>query len=277
MEELFDVVRLTALVCVHNQEAALSQCLRRLSFCDEIVVVADRCTDRSAEVARRQGAVVISGIFPLESQRKAAGLDAATGDWILEVFPDEQVSSALAWEIRATLKMRPPGDWYQVPVHNYIGDDLVRHGWTGAVSAVRAPRLYRPGAKRWKASRVDEAVMTAPPAGALKGALRRDLAQNSADLVQRLSALAALKAEDLADARRADALPRALARGAYEFGRAYLACSAWREGRLGFLAALTGGLYPVLAHLRAREVLDARAAAAAAPAPRPEVVGIGAR
>ncbi|MDB5453539.1 MAG: glycosyl transferase, partial [Caulobacteraceae bacterium] len=92
------MVKLSALICVQNQEAQLSQCLRKLSFCDEIVVVADRCTDRSQEIARRHGAVVISGIFPLESQRKAAGAEACTGDWILEIEPDEIVGSALAWE-----------------------------------------------------------------------------------------------------------------------------------------------------------------------------------
>jgi hypothetical protein len=39
------------------------------------------------------------------------------------------------------------------------------------------------------------------------------------------------------------------------------------------------GLYPLLSHLRAREVLEARRNLAAAPLPahRPEVVGIGAR
>ena len=67
------MARLSALVCVQNQDAQLSDCLRKLSFCDEVVVVADRCTDRSQDIARRQGAILIDGIFPLESQRKAAG------------------------------------------------------------------------------------------------------------------------------------------------------------------------------------------------------------
>lgn len=268
--------KLTALVCAHNQESELSQCLRRLSFCDEIVVVADRCTDRSAEIARRHGARIVSGIFPLESQRKAAGLEAATGDWILELQPDEQVSSALAWEIRATLKMKPVGDWFELPVNNYVGDDLVRHGWTGVLSAMKSPRLYRPWAKTWSGGRVGRSRMTGAPAGALKGALRRDLAANTSDLIQRLNAACALAAEDLADAERAGRLGTMIARGVAGFLAAYVGRGGWREGRLGFLVATTAALHPILTHLRAREVLEARARALAA-ASRPQVVGIGAR
>lgn len=38
----------------------------------------------------------------------------------------------------------------------------------------------------------------------------------------------------------------------------------WREGEMGFLIALMAALYPVLSHLRARELLQARAAQARA-------------
>ena len=275
------VVRLTALVCVQNQEAQLSLCLRRLSFCDEVVVVADRCTDRSQEIARRHGAVVVPGIFPLESQRRTAGLAAASGDWVLEVEPDELVDSALAWEIRATLKMRPEGDWFEVPIDNYVGDELVRQGWTGLLGAERAPRLYRPGAKRWKAQRLDDgAMVSGKPAGALKGALRRTVGEDIGAVVNRLNRLTALTGEDLVDADGQRGPVAGLAWGLGQFVRSYVARGGWREGRLGFLVALMAGLYPVLAHLRAREILEARGRALAAAREdvrRPAVVGLGAR
>ena len=87
------MIRLSAFVCVQNQDVQLAECLRKLSFCDEIVVVADRCTDRSREIARRAGARIIDGIFPLESQRKAAGAEACTGDWVLPGRPRPRTSS----------------------------------------------------------------------------------------------------------------------------------------------------------------------------------------
>ncbi len=277
------MVRLSALVCVQNQDAQLSECLRKLSFCDEVVVVADRCTDRSQEIARRHGAVVIDGIFPLENHRKQAGVDACTGEWILEIDPDELVDAALAWEIRCVLQMRPAGDWYELPIDNYVGPALVRDGWAGGLSARLEPRLYKRGLKAWEPRRLNApAVLAGQSGGALKGAIRRSLGRDVGGLVERLNRLAALAAEDLADARADSgaktAVPGGVARGVGAFLKGYVAKGGWREGRLGLLVAMLSGLLPLLAELRAADVLEARRAALAEPA-RParirEVVGLG--
>lgn len=275
------MIRLSALVCVSNQDSTLADCLRRLSFCDEIVVVADRCTDRSQEIARRAGAVVIDGIFPLESQRKSAGLELCSGDWILEIEPDEFVDPALAWEVRAALQMRPAGDHFEIPVDNYVGSTLVRHGWAGGLGVASSVRLYRRGVKHWKPQRLHGGVTLAgAPAGALKGALRRTVGRDIGEMIDRLNRLTALNAEDLADACDPGKLGSGVLGGARQFLRSYLARKGWQEGRLGFLVALMAGLYPVLSHLRAREVLESRRNAMFAEPRRGqvrEVVGFGAR
>ena len=47
---------ISALVVVRNEEARLDACLASLRAADELVVVLDRSTDRSAEIARAHGA-----------------------------------------------------------------------------------------------------------------------------------------------------------------------------------------------------------------------------
>ncbi|TAJ70659.1 MAG: glycosyltransferase family 2 protein [Phenylobacterium sp.] len=275
------MVRLSALVCVQNQDARLSECLRKLSFCDEIVVVADRCTDRSQDVARRQGAIVIDGIFPLESQRKAAGVEACSGDWILEIDPDELVDAALAWEVRAVLQMRPAGDWYELPIDNYVGETLVREGWAGALSSRAEPRLYKRGLKAWEPRRLNApAVMAGRSGGALTGAIRRSLGRDVGGLLERLNRLTALAAEDLADAGRPVNLASGLLAGAATFLRGYVGRGGWREGRVGLLVAMLSAMFPVLSQMRASDVLEARntAVAEATRASRMrDVVGLAAR
>lgn len=273
-------VRLSALVCVQNQDAQLAECLRGLSFCDEIVVVADRCTDRSLEIARRAGAEVVTGIFPLENQRKMAGLAACTGDWILEIEADERVDSALAWEIRATLKLGARGDYFDLPVHNYVGDAAVRQGWIGGLGETSAVRLYRPGVKQWQARRRDAGqVVAGRAAGSLKGAIRRIRGRDVNDLVESFNRLTALRAEDLADICQPGRLAPAVVGGLGAFCKSYLVRAGWREGGVGLFLALLAAVYPVASHLKAKETLSARLRAVAKPQRgyAGEVVGIAAR
>lgn len=263
----FHVVKLTALVCVQNQDTQLSDCLRKLSFCDEVVVVADRCTDRSQDIARRNGCVVIDGIFPLESQRKAAGAAACTGDWILEVEPDELVDAHLAWEIRAVLQMRPDGDHYELPIDNYVGETLVRDGWAGSLSARREVRLYKRGLKSWEARRFSAPATVSGRSGrALKGAVRRILGRDVGGLVERLNRLTALAAEDMADRKRQPWAVSSLAAGAGVFLQGFVLRGGWREGRMGLLVATLSATFPLLAQMRAGDVIQARKAAVAAEA-----------
>ena len=256
----------------------MSACLRALSFCDEVVVVADRCTDRSQDIARRQGAKLIDGIFPLESQRKAVGLEACSGDWILELDADEVVDRALAWEIRAVLQMKPLADCYELPIDNYVGDILVREGWSTGLSVARAVRLYKRGMKAWRPRRIDDgqALEGAVP-GQLKGAIRRNLGGNIGGLFERLNRMTGLAAEDLADNSELPAKSVGVLTTVRAFLGGYVARGGWREGRLGLLVALLNAMYPVVTQMRAREVLEAREAArveAARPTRVRGVVGL---
>jgi glycosyltransferase involved in cell wall biosynthesis len=253
-------VKLSALVCAHNDELRLTDCLRGLEFCDEIVVVADRCTDRTQEIARYFGARVIDGIFPLESQRKVAGVAVCLGEWVLEVETDERVSPALAYEVRAAIHGRPGGDWFHLPIENFIGETLVRRGWGEAFGAEEAPRLYRRSIKRWKAGRLAPAVtLDGRAAGALETPLQRRADSDVGQMIVRLSKQTWLRAQDIADAGTPGRLIDDVARGLGRFWTSYVWRQGVREGELGFLISLMAGLDPILSGLRAREILRARA------------------
>ena len=246
---------LSGLVCVHNEEVRLAECLTRLAFCDESVVVADRCTDRSEAIARKMGARVVSGIFPVEGLRKEAGVAACRGEWIVELDADEAVTPALAREIRETIARTDAGDWYQVPVDNFIGAQLVRHGWGGSFGASSVARLFRKGVKSWKSERVHPGTTFAGVyGGRLTHAILHKVDDDIADMVQRLNRYTALRGQDLADSGKIKSLWDDLFRGVRRFYKCYVSRKGYKEGDMGFLIALMAGLYPVLSNLKAREI-----------------------
>jgi glycosyltransferase involved in cell wall biosynthesis len=254
------MVKLSALLCVHNEEARLPACLARLAFCDEIVVVADRCRDRSETIARDYGARVVTGIFPLESQRKQAGIEACAGEWIFEVDADELADEDLARSVREVVDGDAQASWYQVPVDNYVGDQLVRRGWGGSFGTSSVARLYRRGAKFWKPQRVHPGVtFEGVFGGSLQGALHHMVDDDIADMVDRLNRYTALRAIDLAESGKKMGLADNVFRGVRRFYKCYVTREGHKEGQLGFLIALMAGLYPILSCLKARELLAARA------------------
>ena len=100
--------KLSVALCVHNEAAQLADCLETLTFADEIVVVLDRCTDASKEVAKKFAARTVEGAWQLEGPRRHAAIDLCSGDWILEVDADERAPQALGQEIRHTIENAKP-------------------------------------------------------------------------------------------------------------------------------------------------------------------------
>ncbi|HEY0437009.1 MAG TPA: glycosyltransferase family 2 protein [Phenylobacterium sp.] len=256
------MAKLSVVLCVHNEERRLGRCLEALSFADEIVIVLDRCTDRSRAIGEAYGAVMVSGVFPLEGPRRAAGQEAAGGEWILELDADEIVGPALAAEVMGALD-DPAVGWRKVPVDNYIGERLIRHGWGGAFGTTLAARLYRRGTKRWGGERVHPAVWFDAGQGAnLTAAIRHQFGENVSDVFARLDRYTDLKAQDLREHGGKAGVADNARRGLQRFLKCYFKRGGWREGGWGLLISLMAGLYPLISALRVE--LEAPAARAEA-------------
>ncbi len=254
--------KLTAIVCAHNEERRLGACLDRLAFADEIVVVLDRCTDRSRSIAEQHGAIVVSGVFPLEGPRRAAGVEAASGDWILEIDADERVGPDLALEIRGAVQTASQSGscrYMKVPVHNYVGDRHIRHGWGGSFGTTLAARLYRRGSKRWGGERVHPKVWFDGAEGPrLTCGLRHQFGDNISCVLHRLDRYTELRAADMREHGGKTGVADNARRGVQRFLKCYIKRGGWKEGGWGLLLSLMAGLYPLIAALRAQ--LDAQPA-----------------
>ena len=245
-------MKLSALVVAHNEEARLAACLERLAFADEIVAVLDRCTDASREIALAHKARLVEGAWELEGPRRNAGIDACTGDWILEVDADEHVTPELAAEIRRTIEASRDAV-HLIPVDNWVGARLVRYGWGASFGKGAYPGLFRKGAKRWGNERVHPRLaLTGARGPMLTARLQHYLDRDLSDMIRRFDRYTSARAQDLREAgdigSGADNVRRIFSR----FWKCYVARRGWREGGLGFLIAVLAGLYPYVSYLKAK-------------------------
>ncbi len=244
---------LTALVVAHDEEAQLADCLERLGFADELVVVLDRCGDGSKAIALAHGARLVEGAWAVEGDRREAGIAACTGPWILEVDADERVPAALAGEIRQVVAASA-FDRRLIPVDNYIGARLVRHGWGASFGKAAYPGLFRKGTKTWGRQRVHPKLAFAGRQGpTLENRLVHHVDRNISDLLKRLDSYSTARAQDLRESGELarQSLAGNTRRMAGRFLKCYVARRGYREGGYGVVIAICAGLYPLISYLKA--------------------------
>jgi glycosyltransferase involved in cell wall biosynthesis len=166
--------RISACLIVQDEQERLPAALASLSFCDELVVVDGGSRDRTVEFAREAGASVIESPWPGYAIQRNVALDAATGDWVLEIDADERISPRLRASIEALLTDPPAMDVAIFALRNeFLGGPL---GPSAKYPTYRA-RLFRRGAYRHDEARaVHEGIELRERPAILDGDLEHILA-----------------------------------------------------------------------------------------------------
>ena len=244
---------LTAVVVAHNEEEHLDGCLSSLGFCDSIVVVLDRCTDGSEQIAKRYADELVIGAWEgPQGPRRHAGLDLVRDGWVLEVDADERVTPQLAAEVLEAVRDVSSTAYYLVPFDNYVGAHLIRHGWGAYFGVSASARLFKAGTKRWGNERVHPSVHLEGERRYLKERMVHYVDRDISDMMARFDRYTRARALDLKESGDIGTLPRNVVRVFSRFYKCYVRRGGWKEGHWGFLVALMAGLYPLLSHLRAR-------------------------
>ena len=97
--------KISVLLVVHNEEKQISECLEKLYFSDEIVVILDKCTDNTLRIVKKFTNKYFSGSWEIEGDRRNYGIEKCKNEWILEIDADERVDLNLSKEILYTIKI----------------------------------------------------------------------------------------------------------------------------------------------------------------------------
>ena len=107
-------MRLSIVIPAFNEERVIEDCLESISMslggnhdgeCTaEIIVVDNNSTDRTADLARQAGAMVVFEPINQIGRARNAGAAAATGEWLLFLDADSLLSAELLADIMAMIK-----------------------------------------------------------------------------------------------------------------------------------------------------------------------------
>lgn len=151
---------LTAVILTFNEELHLERALASISgFTNEIFVIDSFSTDKTIEIARKHGAIVLQNKFINQAQQFQWALDNApiSGSWILRLDADEIIEPDLATEITQKLpSLAPDIVGINLKRKHIFMDRWVKHG--GRYPLVML-RIWRKGYGRIENRWMDEHIV----------------------------------------------------------------------------------------------------------------------
>ncbi len=157
-------------IATYNEEANIKRCLEAVhDWVKEIIIVDGHSSDKTLSIAKEFSKVkTISttnkAIFHINKQM---AINAAKGDWILQLDADEVVTPSLATEIQNTLPQTKFNGFWIKRKNYFLGRFLTK----GGVYPDPTIRLYRNGLGRLPCLDVHEQAVIDGPVGWLKNDL----------------------------------------------------------------------------------------------------------
>src|SRR5512133_1778935 len=245
-------------VIARDEAPNIERCLRSLQWTDSLLVVLDdRTTDATAEIAALCGARVESQRFMDFARQRNAALDIAIADWVLFVDADEEVTPELADEIRSVTELGGAAGFW-IPRRNILFGHWVRNaGWSPDYQL----RLLRRAHSRYREDRTVHELVDLDGKGAY---LSNPLTHyNYATLGQFLSkqrVYSSMEADDMFR-RGVRVKPQNFVLQPWrQFWRRYVTLRGYRDGWLGFMLSVLLAYYELRTYLRLFSLPSSKAA-----------------
>jgi glycosyltransferase involved in cell wall biosynthesis len=225
-----------------NEAANLPRTLKSITWAQEVVIVDSGSTDATREIAEAGGARFFAEPWKGFGRQKNSAIARATGEWVLSLDADEEVSAALAGA-------------YRIPRLNHFLGRPLRHGGYWPDPKLR---LFRKGAAEFEESAVHESMRATVPVGQLKRPLIHHCYPTLADYIEHMNRYSGLAAAKLAADGRAGLGTaaftwNALLNPAATFAWNYLFRLGFLDGREGFLQHLNHSVYILWKYAKAWE------------------------
>jgi glycosyltransferase involved in cell wall biosynthesis len=135
---------LTVIIPTFNEENYIEDCLRSVSFADQIIVIDSYSTDGTLAIVKKFNCEVIQRKFDNFSNQKNEAIKAAKGNWVLFVDADERVTEKLKIEIEKTINNRKH-DAYKIRFPHFYMNRFLYHTENKVIRLVKSQQIHFEG------------------------------------------------------------------------------------------------------------------------------------
>lgn len=244
--------KLSVAIATYNEEENISRCLESIkNLADEIVVVDGSSTDKTVEIAKKYGAkVLVTDNPPIFHINKQKAIDQCSGDWILQLDADEEISLQLAKEIKKIIANHQPVAFY-LKRKNYFLGKWMRGGGMYPDPVIR---FFKKGKAYLPCKSVHEQMKVGGKVGTLKNEMLHFTAPTLSRYLTNANRYTSLTAEEL-DKRNVGINPLTLIqyfcfKPKAKFLSLFLKHKGFRDGFQGFVFALFSALHFPVAYIK---------------------------
>ena len=229
---------LSIIIITKNEAHNIRRCLESVRFADEIIVLDSGSTDETIEIAKTYTDKVYSTAdnewqgYGVQKQR---ALDYATGDWVLNLDADEEVS-ALFKEAMLQAIRNDVADAFSVHLQMYFYGKAMRY----SASPTRHIRLFKREGARYSEDIVHEKIILS--LGSRVGQLNEPIShycyQDISHLLNKLNRYSSSSAKIRIQQGKSASLFKTFVGSWWMFFRCYFIQRGFLDGREGFLLAI---------------------------------------
>lgn len=231
----------SVVISAWNEEEKITRCLSSVSWADEIIVVDNMSSDKTADIARNfTKHVYKKPNLSMLNTNKNFGFTKATGDWILNLDSDEEVPPVLAKEIRECIKSDPQENGFWIKRKNISFGKWIRYGLWWPDKQIR---LFRRGKGKFPCLHMHEYIAVDGRVGELDEPYIHYNYETVHQYLTKIDRYSTSEARSLSDIKHQLSWHDAIRFPVSDFLKIYFAQKGYKDGLHGLVLALFQAFY----------------------------------
>lgn len=224
----------SVILITKNEAANIRDCLKSVSWADEIIVVDSGSTDGTPQIAKEMGALVYSHDWPGFGPQKNRALAYASKEWVFSIDADERVTSEQRAELERAMQEGVADGYFCPRLSQFCGTFIHHSGWYPDYVL----RLFKRGKGRFSDSLVHESIVLDGRSEKLKIPLLHYSYLTMDDVERKAEHYSNAAAQQMFQAGNRAGWMRAALSGGWAFIRTYIVRLGVLDGGAGFQIAL---------------------------------------
>lgn len=226
---------LSVIIITKDESEHIARCLKSVSWADEIIVLDSGSTDNTVSICKQFTPHVYETDWPGFGPQKQRALDKATGDWVLSIDSDEQITEELKIEIQQAINEDNIAGFEIPRLSSYCGRQIKHGGWWPD----HVLRLFQRKAGLFTDDIVHERIIVDGPLKELQNPILHEAFINPAEVLHKVNSYSSLGAKKLFEKGKTTSFKMAILKGFWTFFRTYLLKMSFLDGAQGLMLAIS--------------------------------------